>query len=298
MDVLSYNDVYKEVGNKQIVKGVSFNVKKGEIFGIIGPNGAGKTTLMKMTVGLSSISKGNICILGEDLKGNLNVINKHVASMVDSPIGYTNLKGIDNLKIFQKAFGVTEQRLQDIIKQFGLENIVNKKVKTYSLGMKQKLSLAIVMLKDSKIIILDEPTNGLDPCSVNALWFYLRKIVKENAVSVIISSHNLEQLQKICDRVALIKNGSVHKIRNIKIANTERKSIKFTVSDVEAAIKQIKNVYEIVFEDENSFKINVFERDIPDVNRKLVQVGIEVFFIEKEENSIEDDYFQEFNERQ
>lgn len=169
MDVLTYNDVYKVIGNKEIVKGVSFNVKEGEIFGIIGPNGAGKTTLMKMAVGLSSVSKGSIYILGESLEKNLNVINKHVASMIDSPIGYINLKGIDNLNIFQKAFGVTDERVQDVIKQFGLENILNKKVKTYSLGMKQKLSLAIAMLKDAKIIILDEPTNGLDPCSVNDL---------------------------------------------------------------------------------------------------------------------------------
>lgn len=212
MDVLTYNDVYKVIGNKEIVKGVSFNVKEGEIFGIIGPNGAGKTTLMKMAVGLSSVSKGSIYILGESLEKNLNVINKHVASMIDSPIGYINLKGIDNLNIFQKAFGVTDERVQDVIKQFGLENILNKKVKTYSLGMKQKLSLAIAMLKDAKIIILDEPTNGLDPCSVNDLCFYLRNIVEKYAVSVIISSHNLMQLQKICDRVALIKEGTVYKV--------------------------------------------------------------------------------------
>ena len=215
-EVLKLEKLKKVIGRRTIVSDISFDLKKGEIFGFLGPNGAGKSTTIKMIVGLSKITEGNVyvggCSVKEDFKGAM----RNIGCIVENPDMYKYMSGLDNLKIFAKIYkGVDEARINEVVKIVDLEKAIKDKVKTYSLGMKQRLGIAQALLHSPKILILDEPTNGLDPAGIKDMRELLRKLATETGLTVLVSSHILGEMQQMCDRVGIINKGKIITIKSV-----------------------------------------------------------------------------------
>ncbi len=214
--VLKLNNVSKVYNNKKVVDNLSLMLFEGEIFGFIGPNGAGKSTTIKMICGLTSISSGSIFINGYSVEKNFTKAISQVGAVVESPQLYPYLSGKANLKLFAKFYGKSAlARIPNIIKILKMEEFINKKVSTYSLGMKQRLGIAQAMLNKPKLLILDEPTNGLDPEGIKDIRNLLTLLAKREKMAIIISSHNLAELEQICNQIAVLRSGKLLSFRNM-----------------------------------------------------------------------------------
>lgn len=207
--VLSVRNLKKKIKNKLIIKGVSFDIGAGEVFGFLGPNGAGKTTTIRMLVGLIRPTEGSIEIGGVSLREDTCKALAQVGCIVENPELYPYLSGWENLEHFARMLpGVTEKRIQEVVAIVGMEQRIGDKVKTYSLGMRQRLGIAQALLGSPKLLILDEPTNGLDPQGIKEMREFIRELASRG-LSVFVSSHLLSEIQLMCDRVAIISHGSV-----------------------------------------------------------------------------------------
>ena len=216
MNVLEVKDVYKRLGKREIIKGISFNVKEGEIFGFLGPNGAGKTTTIRMLVGLISANSGSIAIMGQDIKKHKEKALSHVGAVVENPELYTYLSGRQNLELVAKIRRVPLSAIDEVVELVQLTDRINDKVKKYSLGMKQRLGLAAALLSKPKLLILDEPTNGLDPTGILDFREIVRKAARETKTAVFISSHILSEVQELCDTVAFINEGVIKAVESVE----------------------------------------------------------------------------------
>ncbi|SFI30583.1 ABC-2 type transport system ATP-binding protein [Paenibacillus sp. UNC496MF] len=207
--VLSVRSVKKQIGGKPIIKDVTFEVKAGEIFGFLGPNGAGKTTTIRMLVDLIKPSSGEILICGDDIGRHPEAALRHVGCIVENPEAYSYLTGWENLEHFARMQrGIDDARIREVAAIVGLDARIHDKVKTYSLGMRQRLGIAQALLGRPKLLILDEPTNGLDPKGIKELREFVRMLA-DQGMSLFISSHLLSEIQLMCDRVAIISRGEV-----------------------------------------------------------------------------------------
>lgn len=216
-DVLVATDISRKVKEQSILSDISFSVKQGEIIGLIGPNGAGKTSLMRIIVGLTKKYEGNI-----EMNGITNI-----GCMIETPNFYPYLTAIENLKYFAALNGVSKAKIPVILDLLGLTNTASKKVKHFSLGMRQRLGIAQALLTDPELLILDEPTNGLDPEGMHEIREYIKTVVEKKNITVIISSHLLGEIEKICSRALIIKAGVLIKdiILNSKNSNTLKKMV-------------------------------------------------------------------------
>jgi ABC-2 type transport system ATP-binding protein len=235
--VLSVQGLTKVVGKKTLVENIAFDVKAGEVFGFLGPNGAGKTTTIRMLVGLIKPTKGSIAIGGFDVKTRFQKAMRQIGSIVENPELYTYLTGWENLKQFSRMLGgIPDKRIMEIAKMVHLDQRIHDKVKTYSLGMKQRLGIAQALLGSPKLLILDEPTNGLDPAGIRELREFIHMLVKEQNISVFISSHLLSEVQLICDRVAIIDHGKMITVATIDdLVKKAADRVEWTVTPVEKA---------------------------------------------------------------
>ncbi|WP_028552217.1 ABC transporter ATP-binding protein [Paenibacillus sp. UNC451MF] len=217
MSVVQLRDVTKRIGSKTIVDHLSFDVLPGEVFGFLGPNGAGKTTTIRMIVGLMSLSEGEVLVKGLSIKRQFEEAMMHIGAIVENPEFYKFMSGYQNLQHFARMIpGITEERLQEVIALVKLEHRIHDKVKTYSLGMRQRLGVAQAILHRPSVLILDEPTNGLDPEGIRELRDYLRQLSQQEGIAVIVSSHLLSEMELMCDRVAIIQNGKLLDVRSFK----------------------------------------------------------------------------------
>ena len=215
MNVLEVNNLTKSLGKREIIKGISFNIKSGEIFGFLGPNGAGKTTTIRMLVGLINPTSGEIKICGHDLKNDTKNALREVGAVVENPELYKYLSGRENLMQIARIRNVSKEDVEETIKLVGLEGRIDDKVKKYSLGMKQRLGLAASLLSKPKLLILDEPTNGLDPSGILDFREVVQKAAKERGMAVFVSSHILSEVQNLCDKVAFINDGVIKAVEKI-----------------------------------------------------------------------------------
>lgn len=207
--VLSVRHLSKKIGRKTIVRDVSFDVYPGEVFGFLGPNGAGKTTTIRMLVGLIRPSGGSVRVCGEDMVRHPERALRHVGCIVENPEMYSYMTGWENLAHFARMQeGVTDARIAEVAELVGLRERIHDKVKTYSLGMRQRLGIAQALLGRPRLLILDEPTNGLDPKGIRELRDFVRRLA-EDGMSLFVSSHLLGEIQLMCDRVAIIAQGEV-----------------------------------------------------------------------------------------
>ncbi|MFC5467695.1 ABC transporter ATP-binding protein [Cohnella suwonensis] len=207
--VLSVRGLRKSIGRKPIINGVSFDVRAGEIFGFLGPNGSGKTTTIRMLVDLIKPSAGEVLVCGENVGKHPEKALSYVGCIVENPEMYAFLTGWENLEHFARMqSGITAERIAEVVDIVGMDKRIHDKVKTYSLGMRQRLGIAQALLGKPKLLILDEPTNGLDPLGIKELREFIRMLA-DGGMSLFISSHLLSEIQLMCDRVAIIARGSV-----------------------------------------------------------------------------------------
>jgi len=207
--VLSVQGLKKKIGRKPIIRNVTFDVYAGEIFGFLGPNGSGKTTTIRMLVDLIKPSEGRIMVCGDDIGTHPERALAHVGCIVENPEMYGFMTGWENLEHFARMqAGITAARIAEVVEIVGLDQRIHDKVKTYSLGMRQRLGIAQALLCKPKLLILDEPTNGLDPKGIKELREFIRMLA-QGGMSLFISSHLLSEIQLMCDRVAIIAHGEV-----------------------------------------------------------------------------------------
>ncbi|MDF2923106.1 MAG: transporter ATP-binding protein [Paenibacillaceae bacterium] len=295
--IVQLQNVTKRIGSKTIIDKLTFNVPRGEVFGFLGPNGAGKTTTIRMMVGLMSISEGDILIGGHSIRTQFEKAVKQVGAIVENPEMYKYLSGWNNLVHYARMVpGITRHRIQEIVHMMGLENRIHDKVKTYSLGMRQRLGVAQAVLHKPALLILDEPTNGLDPAGIRELRDYLRRLSQEEGVSVIVSSHLLSEMELMCDRVAIIQNGRLVDVRLTKdfMADGGRKSVVFEVSDVVQA-QQVLASNNSDFSTELQKEGIVLELDreeVAEVTALLVHAGVKIYGIKLITKSLEDKFLE------
>lgn len=214
--ILTVDQVKKRIGKKWIIKGVSFDVREGEIFGFLGPNGSGKTTTIRMLVDLIKPTEGRIEVCGHDVNRDPEQALQHVGCIVENPEVYPYLTGWENLEHFSRMQpGVDERRIQEVVDIVRLDQRIHDKVKTYSLGMRQRLGIAQALLGRPKLLILDEPTNGLDPKGIKELRAFIRELA-DQGMALFVSSHLLTEIQLMCDRVAIISHGSVLAVGDVE----------------------------------------------------------------------------------
>ena len=209
MEVLKCANLKKQIKSKVIVEDISFSINTGDVVGFIGPNGAGKTTFLKLILGLMRLSSGNVKINGYDIRNDFVRAIEKVGAIVESPDLYLYLSGYDNLKITANYYkNITKNRINEVIKIIGLEKQIKDKVSTYSLGMKQRLAIGEAIINKPNLLILDEPTNGLDVEGI----IEMRKLIKglsQQGIAILISSHNLTEIDNLCNKIIVIKNGKI-----------------------------------------------------------------------------------------
>lgn len=224
--VIKFENLSKKIGRKVILHNLSFSIEKGKITGIVGPNGAGKSTMIKTMLGLYHVTSGNIYIDGFSVKKDLEKCLSKIGCIIENPDIYNNLSGRKNLELYAELNNMKDKdyinRLVELVK---LSNRIDDKVKTYSLGMKQRLGIACALVNKPSILILDEPTNGLDPFGIKELRELLKLINEKTTITIILCSHILEEMEKVCDDVILIDNGKFIDKVNICDLNQENKSL-------------------------------------------------------------------------
>lgn len=289
-------NLQKSIGKKQIIKGLDFEIQSGEVFGFLGPNGAGKTTTIRMMVGLMKISNGDVQILGKSIKDNYKEAIREVGAIVENPELYPFMTGLQNLNHFARMMpGITRERIQEVISLVGLEKAINQKVGKYSLGMRQRLGIAQALLHNPSVLILDEPTNGLDPAGIREIRQYIRKLATEQNVTIIISSHLLSEIELMCDRIGVIKNGELVAIQSVKPATNVKDStiqVQLEAKPAKKAVELIQNVHHMdtLFES-GLIKFACPKEQIPILIQTLVKEDISIYQVEVSKTSLEDKFF-------
>ncbi len=290
--VVRLENVSKMISSKAIIDNLSLEISPGQVFGFLGPNGAGKTTTIRMMVGLISISQGDIVICGKSIKNQFEAAIANVGAIVENPEMYKYLTGYQNLQHFARMMpGVTKQRIQEVIALVGLDNRIHDKVKTYSLGMRQRLGVAQAILHNPKLLILDEPTNGLDPQGIRELRDYLRHLCRVEGTTVFVSSHLLSEMELMCDRVAIIQNGRLIDVRQLKNEDGVAVSAAEIAFDVDHP-QQAADILGVDRVENNLLIMKVSREEVADINARLVQAGLKVYGIREITRSLEDQFLE------
>jgi len=293
--VVEVRQLTKRIKGKEIVKDLTFDIHSGEVLGFLGPNGAGKTTTMRMMLGLMSMSEGDCLINGYSVKTRKEEALQYVGGIVENPEMYKFLSGYDNLMHYKRMHpNVSEDRLHQVTALVGLTDAIKRKVKTYSLGMRQRLGIAQALLHNPKVLILDEPTNGLDPAGIRELRDYLRKLAKEEGLAIFISSHLLSEVELICDRVLILQKGQIIDSQSVREPEAEILEIAFEVDKLEEAAALLRsNFPDIAVKAHDEQLVVEAEREaIPAVNRRLVENGIGVYGIQTVRKSLEERFLE------
>jgi len=297
--VVQFKNITKKIGNKTIIDDITFNINEGEVFGFLGPNGAGKTTTIKMLFGLISITEGEILINGYDNKKKFETAISKVGGIIENPELYKYLTGYENLlqaANMYKNITNTKKRIDEVIELVGLDQRLHDKVATYSLGMRQRLGLAQALLHKPILIVLDEPTNGLDPAGIHELRGYLRNLAEKENIAVLISSHQLNEMELMCDRVGVIQNGKLITIQTMcDLLEKEKVSrVIFTVDKVSKAKLCLENMFknQATILKENSIEIDIDTDQFSEIIIKFVQEDIKVFATETATKNLEDKFLE------
>lgn len=293
--VLEVLGLKKRIGLKTIVEDISFDMHEGEIIGLLGPNGSGKTTIMRMLVGLTKTTKGEVYCFEKPLGLGKVKMLKEVGAMIETPEFYNYMSGWSNLKQMARVCGkkVSRARMKELVEFVGLSKVIRKKVKTYSLGMRQRLGLAQALLNDPKILILDEPVNGLDPQGVQDFRNKLKEIAS-TGVSILISSHLLDEIEKISDRVIVIEKGRIiadDKLDRLVADETIKTLIStYDVEKAEVLIRELGIRYELT--KEGFIFENISREDKARVITYLVTNNVELDSVRELTTSLEDRFLQ------
>ena len=300
--VLEVNNLTKKYKERVAVDNVSFEIIEGEIFGLIGPNGAGKTTIIKMITGLAKPTDGSIYIDGVSLNNNYEKAIARLGGIIETPDLYQYMTGMENLKFFASLYpNITQDKIDTIVKLVGMEKRINDRVKNYSLGMKQRVGIAQALLNDPKILILDEPTNGLDPNGIKDMRKFLIGLARKKKISILVSSHILSEMEQLCDTVAIIDGGKILQIKTleqIKRGLQEGQKVCIKVDYPNYAGKLVILKYRVpVSLAGKTIIFNIDDNRIPEVTAMLMKEGISIFGVNTITKSLEE-VFTEMLEQQ
>ncbi|WP_080982718.1 ABC transporter ATP-binding protein [Streptococcus oralis] len=291
-NVLQIKNLQKVFKDTQVVNLSSLSVQQGEIYGFLGPNGAGKTTTMKMILSLISRTDGEIEVFGQSIGTDKQYLNQ-IGSMIEEPSYYPNLTGYENLLVFQKILGFDKKNIQETLKIVGLDQPKNKKklVKDYSLGMKQRLALAFALVKKPRLLILDEPTNGLDPAGIHEIRELIIKLAKEQGITVFISTHILSEVEHIADRVGIINHGQlVYEGEIRKIQSNKWLEVRGDFRGRREVISQVLFGYpcKILEIQEDKLKLtNLADQEISSLLRDLIVEKVPIYEVKQEQETLE-----------
>ncbi|MDQ7093420.1 ABC transporter ATP-binding protein [Desulfosporosinus sp. PR] len=288
--VLELSNVKKTIKGKEIVKGVNLTLRPSQIFGFLGPNGAGKTTTIRMIVGLIKPTSGSVTICGYSLAQNFVQAISNVGCIIESPDMYKFLTGRENLLQFAAMNKlITQQRIKDVVAMVGLHNRINDKVSTYSLGMRQRLGIAQAILARPKLLILDEPTNGLDPAGITEFRNLIRQLAYEEGMTVFVSSHLLLEVQQMCDTVSIIKQGSVIKTANVQEI-LQGDQIEWQLSDPAKAKALLQKHWDIeaVQLKKNTLSASINRHSLAEINECFIREGLALTYCTAKQTSLED----------
>ncbi len=289
-ETLVVQNVKKTIGKKEIIKELSFSLKKGEVFGFLGPNGAGKTTTIRMLVGLIKPTSGKIFVCGYDLQKQFTKAIQHIGCIVENPELYPYLSGWENLEHFERMLpSISTTRIQEVVELVGLQNRIHDLVRTYSLGMRQRLGIAQALLGKPTVLILDEPTNGLDPVGIREMRQFIRTLAEQEQLTVLVSSHLLSEIQLMCDRVAIMSKGEIIRIDTVEHLLKEQARTYWNVHPIHIAKQILKNETTVLGE-KDDFIVTVYESNevIARCNARLIEAGVSVSSIERKLPTLED----------
>ncbi|WP_066293041.1 ABC transporter ATP-binding protein [Bacillus sp. FJAT-29937] len=294
--IVEIQNVTKTIKGRTIIDSLSFNVNKGEVFGFLGPNGAGKTTTIRMIVGLIGMTSGDIKILGHSIKSDFEKAITHVGAIVENPEMYKFMSGYQNLVHYARmSKGVTKEKINETVELVGLTDRIHDKVKTYSLGMRQRLGLAQCLLHDPKVLILDEPTNGLDPAGIREIRDHLRMLARERDMAVIVSSHLLSEMEMMCDRIGIIQKGKLIDVQLISdFVQGNEKVYEIEVDDKEKASFVIRELYSDLQVQliENGIAVPLKREAVPVIVKELVNNEIQIYGIKEMTKTLEDRFLE------
>lgn len=279
--ILETNRLGKTYGSQTIVQEVNLHIEKGKIYGLLGRNGAGKTSIMKMILGLTTVTSGEIRIFGESIKENPKGIYSRMGSLIEAPGFYPNLSAYENLKIFAMLKGTTKKTaIKDALDFVNLSSQDKKPFSSYSLGMKQRLGIANALMNEPEFLILDEPTNGLDPIGIAELREFIRNLSAKEGKTILISSHQLSEMEQLVDTI-----GVLHETRLVEecdmdeLARQNQQYMKVQVSDVNRAcilLEQKLGIHNYKVMSSDLIRIYDFTQEPQKVNRMLLENGVEV----------------------
>ncbi|GFN32220.1 ABC transporter ATP-binding protein [Paenibacillus xylaniclasticus] len=292
--IVQTQDLTKTYGGTNRVNRVNLHVEEGEIFGFLGPNGAGKTTTLKMLLGLVKPSSGNIHIFGESLSSHRSSILNRTGSLIESPSYYGHLTGLENMRVMQRLRGVPDRNVEEALRIVRLENHKHKKAEQYSLGMKQRLGIAMALLAFPKLLILDEPTNGLDPAGIGEIRELIKSLPARYGMTILLSSHLLTEIEQIATSVGIISEGSLLFQGSLEsLQANSRSAICFQTSDNAAAKRLLFARGYRAVQSGSRLELQYLEdMDVAEINRLLVNQGISVTRIEERKHNLEDIFLE------
>ena len=311
--VLELRHLNKKMGKRQILNDINLEVYGGEVFGFLGPNGAGKTTTIKMVVGLLRVDEGDVIICGKNLKRDFEGAIAQIGAIVENPEMYKYMTGMQNLRQYARMRkGVTQEKIDGIIELVGLKNRIHEKVGKYSLGMRQRLGIAQALLGDPKLLILDEPTNGLDPVGIKNLRDLLKDLAHKQGVGVIVSSHLMSEMELMCDRVGIISEGRIIDVKPLEklLHETSNNMVTYHYhvdhADEVATLIQGLECYQqseqnsIQILNEHSFVLSCIQDeslDISEVNKAIILSNYALYTVTANENKNLEEVFIQLTEK-
>lgn len=289
--LVQIKNLSKKIGNKKIIKSLDLELHKGQITGFLGPNGAGKTTTIRMMVGLMKPTEGEVLIDSQSIQTDFEAAIQKVGVIVENPEMYKYMSGYKNLLHFSRMHkGIPKERIDEVVRQVGMQNRINEKVGSYSLGMRQRLGLAQALLHNPKFLILDEPTNGLDPAGIREFRLYLQKIAHENEVAVFVSSHLLSEIELLCDRIAVIQNGELIDIKQVK--EIQQTHFYIEATPLEKAEDVLTGIGFPVTRHEKGVLVETEAEHIPGAIKLLVNADINIFTAQPYRATLEDQFLE------
>ncbi|SER34072.1 ABC-2 type transport system ATP-binding protein [Gracilibacillus ureilyticus] len=292
--IVETKNLTKRFGKEQAVSGLEMKIPKGEIYGFLGPNGAGKTTTIRMLLGLMRPTSGSVHIFQKDLrKERIRILNK-VGSLVENPSYYPHLTAGENLEALRKIIGVPKTRIKEVLKIVRLEDVANKKVKGFSMGMKQRLGIAASLLNNPELLILDEPTNGLDPSGIIEIRQLIQRLPHDYGMTVIISSHLLSEIDQMATTVGVVSKGKMIFQDSIEeMRKFAKQKVVLKVSDSESAWRALlARGMRADWDEKNITLLNQSDENVATAVKYLVKDGFSIYRVEEEKKSLEDVFLQ------
>ncbi|EJW20196.1 bacitracin transport ATP-binding protein BcrA [Paenibacillus alvei DSM 29] len=276
------------------VNNINLEVLEGEIYGFLGPNGAGKSTTLKMLLGLAKPTDGRITLFGQELGKHRRTVLNQIGSLIESPSYYGHLTGLENMRVMQKLRGVPSKNVEEALRIVRLENQKNKQVEHYSLGMKQRLGIAMALISYPKLLILDEPTNGLDPAGIGEIRELIKSLPRQYGITVLLSSHLLSEIEQIATSVGIISDGNLlYQGKMETLQERNRSSLAIRTSNNTAAAAWMQNQgYMASLRDECLQIKHMSDQQVARLNKELVLSGIDVLRIEERKRTLEDIFLE------